>query len=48
MVLGKLPFSTHYTDQYRRQKLLVQILKGLSDNHFKELTLHGISEGKGK
>ncbi|XP_060555823.1 uncharacterized protein LOC132716543 isoform X3 [Ruditapes philippinarum] len=44
MVLGKLPFSTHYTDQYRRQKLLVQILKGLSDNHFKELTLHGISE----
>lgn len=46
MVIGKLPFSTHYTDQYRRQKLLVQIQKGIAENHVKELTLHGISPGR--
>lgn len=46
MVIGKLPFSTHYTDQYRRQKLLVQIEKGLAESHFKELEIHGISKGK--
>ncbi|XP_053394610.1 uncharacterized protein LOC123525741 isoform X2 [Mercenaria mercenaria] len=44
MVIGKLPFSTHYTDQYRRQKLLVQIQQGIAENHIKELTLHGISQ----
>ncbi|WAR23171.1 KIN1-like protein [Mya arenaria] len=44
MLIGKLPFSTHYTDQYRRQKLLVQIEKGLTENHFKELALHSLSK----
>lgn len=46
MVIGKLPFHTHYTDQYRRQKLLVQIQRGLTDIHFKDLALHAISLGK--
>ncbi|KAL4236933.1 Serine/threonine-protein kinase [Mactra antiquata] len=43
MVIGKLPFHTHYTDQYRRQKLLVQIQRGLTDIHYKDLALHAIS-----
>ncbi|KAH3697660.1 hypothetical protein DPMN_085165 [Dreissena polymorpha] len=46
MVVGKLPFHTHYTDQYRRQKLLAQIEQGLTENHIRELSLHGASTGK--
>ena len=45
MVIGKLPFTTHYTDQYRRQKLLSQIERGMTEIHFKELALHGASQG---
>ncbi|KAK3611956.1 hypothetical protein CHS0354_011614 [Potamilus streckersoni] len=37
MVVGTLPFITHYTDQYRRQKLLQQIEKGLVETHEKEM-----------
>lgn len=37
MVVGKLPFTTPYTDQYRRQKLLQQIEKGLVDQHDREM-----------
>lgn len=45
MVLGKLPFTTHYTDQYRRQKLLGQIEKGITEVHIKELSLHNVPHG---
>ena len=37
MLVGKLPFTTPYIDQYRRQKLLQQIEKGLIENHEKEM-----------
>ena len=37
MMVGKLPFTTPYTDQYRRIKLLQQIEKGLVDEHHKEM-----------
>ncbi|CAH1775907.1 unnamed protein product [Owenia fusiformis] len=37
LVVGRLPFTTPYTDQYRRQKLLQQINKGLSQYHEKEM-----------
>ena len=47
MVVGKLPFSTHYTDQYRRQKLLAQIEKGLTvEVHHKEMIAHALSLGQ--
>ena len=39
MVIGKLPFTTHYTDQYRRQKLQQQIEKGLVQSHQKEMAI---------
>ena len=39
MVVGKLPFSTHYTDQYRRQKLQQQIERGLVESHQREMAL---------
>lgn len=45
MIIGKLPFTTHYTDQYRRLKLLSQIEKGITEVHLKELSLHGVSHG---
>lgn len=37
MVVGKLPFTTPYTDQYRKQKLQRQIEKGLSERHEKDM-----------
>ncbi|XP_074641372.1 uncharacterized protein LOC141899118 [Tubulanus polymorphus] len=42
LVVGKLPFTTPYTDQYRRQKLIQQIQKGLTPKHEKEMT--GLSQ----
>ncbi|XP_064624701.1 serine/threonine-protein kinase MARK1-like isoform X2 [Lineus longissimus] len=39
LVVGKLPFTTPYTDQYRRQKLLQQIQKGLIQKHDREMSL---------
>lgn len=38
IVVGKLPFSTPYSDEYRRHKLLQQIQKGLSTQHEKEMS----------
>ena len=37
MMVGRLPFTTAYTDQYRRQKLFQQIEKGLTENHEKDM-----------
>ncbi|XP_071116699.1 serine/threonine-protein kinase MARK1-like isoform X4 [Haliotis cracherodii] len=37
MMVGKLPFQTPYTDEYRRVKLLQQIEKGLGAEHYKEM-----------
>uniref|UniRef100_K1QGS6 Protein kinase kin1 n=1 Tax=Magallana gigas TaxID=29159 RepID=K1QGS6_MAGGI len=37
MVIGKLPFTTPYTDQYRRQKLLQQVEKGITEPQLKEM-----------
>ncbi|XP_048760565.2 hormonally up-regulated neu tumor-associated kinase homolog isoform X1 [Ostrea edulis] len=37
MVIGKLPFTTPYTDQYRRQKLLQQVEKGITELQLKEM-----------
>ncbi|XP_013071403.2 serine/threonine-protein kinase par-1-like isoform X2 [Biomphalaria glabrata] len=37
MLVGKLPFTTPYTDQYRRQKLVQQMEKGLVDVHHQEM-----------
>ncbi|XP_021356238.1 uncharacterized protein LOC110452193 [Mizuhopecten yessoensis] len=37
IVVGKLPFTTPYTDQYRREKLLQQIEKGLIEQHNREM-----------
>ncbi|XP_061168064.1 uncharacterized protein LOC133177003 isoform X3 [Saccostrea echinata] len=37
MVIGKLPFTTPYTDQYRRQKLLQQVEKGITEVQLKEM-----------
>ena len=48
LVVGKLPFTTPYTDQYRRQKLLQQIQKGLIQKHDREMSLLSTgSIGKG-
>ena len=44
MVIGKLPFTTPYTDQYRRQKLLQQVEKGISEPQLKEMC--HLSEGE--
>ncbi|KAL5021447.1 hypothetical protein ScPMuIL_000602 [Solemya velum] len=38
-IVGKLPFTTPYTDQYRRQKLQQQIGKGLIEQHEQEMAL---------
>lgn len=45
MVIGKLPFTTPYTDQYRRQKLLQQVEKGITEPQLKEMC--HLSEGEG-
>ncbi|XP_069126803.1 serine/threonine-protein kinase par-1-like isoform X2 [Argopecten irradians] len=45
IVVGKLPFTTPYTDQYRREKLLQQIEKGLTEQHNREMA-HITSECK--
>ncbi|XP_035827337.1 uncharacterized protein LOC101853251 isoform X2 [Aplysia californica] len=37
MLVGKLPFTTPYTDQYRRQKLVQQMEKGLVEVHNQEM-----------
>lgn len=37
MLVGKLPFVTPYTDQYRRQKLVQQMEKGLVEAHNQEM-----------
>ncbi|GFS27860.1 protein kinase kin1, partial [Elysia marginata] len=37
MLVGKLPFTTPYTDQYRRQKLVQQMERGLVDQHKNEM-----------
>ncbi|XP_063396452.1 uncharacterized protein LOC134681014 isoform X2 [Mytilus trossulus] len=37
MLVGKLPFTTAYTDQYRRQKLFQQIERGLVEIHEREM-----------
>ncbi|KAH9492509.1 hypothetical protein Btru_046294 [Bulinus truncatus] len=38
MLVGKLPFTTPYTDQYRRQKLVQQMEKGLVEMHDQEMS----------
>ncbi|KAK3710673.1 hypothetical protein RRG08_009710 [Elysia crispata] len=37
MLVGKLPFTTPYTDQYRRQKLVQQMERGLVEQHKQEM-----------
>ncbi|XP_025109831.1 uncharacterized protein LOC112573563 isoform X3 [Pomacea canaliculata] len=38
MLVGHLPFTTPYTDHYRRQKLVQQMEKGLTEVHSREMT----------
>jgi hypothetical protein len=39
MVLGHLPFSTPYKDEYQRQRMLQSIQKGLSGYHDREMQI---------
>ncbi|ELT98137.1 hypothetical protein CAPTEDRAFT_128601 [Capitella teleta] len=39
MVLGHLPFSTPYKDEYQRQRMLQNIQKGLSGYHDREMQI---------
>ncbi|KAL8597844.1 hypothetical protein ACOMHN_061377 [Nucella lapillus] len=43
MMVGRLPFTTPYTDHYRRQKLVQQMEKGLTETHTTEMNL--LSQG---
>ena len=38
MLVGKLPFLTPYTDQYRRVKLVQQMERGLVEQHKTEIS----------
>ena len=44
MLIGHLPFTTPYTDHYRRQKLVQQMEKGLTDSHSNDMAI--LSQGK--
>lgn len=39
MILGRLPFSTPFRDEFQRQRMLHQIRKGLSASHEQEMHL---------
>lgn len=38
MLIGQLPFTTPYTDHYRRLKLVQQMEKGLTEVHSREMS----------
>ncbi|KAL8584323.1 hypothetical protein ACOMHN_014742 [Nucella lapillus] len=39
MMMGHLPFTTPYTDHYRRLKLVQQMERGLGDSHSQEMAI---------
>ena len=46
MIVGRLPFTAPYKDEYMRQRLLQAITKGMSSYHEKEMQTGALTPGK--